>query len=278
VIVGPATQSVTILKPAGGVAPLESTLMLPEVTDPSAWLNGRLWWVDVHERKTTLMFQGLSVPSITYNTSLVDGGQFTSYWDLLGPQWKGRMVATDIRQQGPGGQQAAFLYKHPSIGPAFLERLFTEMGMVLSADQRQMIDWVAQGQYPVGVFLQSDLVAQGAEQGLPLAMVTSDRFKEGGALGPGGGTVNLANEAPHPNAAKVYINWLLSRAGQIAWQEATRQNSLRIDIPKEGLRQLNTPRPGAPYDDGGTEDYQLIGGVHITRIMADLITQAADRR
>src|SRR5262245_66617592 len=44
----------------------------------------------------------------------------------------------------------------------------------------------------------------------------------------------LAN-APHPNASKVFLNWLLSRDGQMAFQKLTKENSLRVDIPKEGI-------------------------------------------
>jgi ABC-type Fe3+ transport system substrate-binding protein len=32
------------------------------------------------------------------------------------------------------------------------------------------------------------------------------------------GTLGIVNKAPHPNAAKVFINWFLSRDGQIALQ------------------------------------------------------------
>jgi ABC-type Fe3+ transport system substrate-binding protein len=52
----------------------------------------------------------------------------------------------------------------------------------------------------------------------------------------------LVNRAPHPNAARVYINWFLSREGQITSQSAEVQNpgesstnSLREDIPKDIL-------------------------------------------
>jgi ABC-type Fe3+ transport system substrate-binding protein len=46
-------------------------------------------------------------------------------------------------------------------------------------------------------------------------------------------------DAPHPNAAKVFLNWLLSREGQITMQKAYvkagvgASNSFRIDIPKD---------------------------------------------
>ncbi len=49
--------------------------------------------------------------------------------------------------------------------------------------------------------------------------------------------ISLVNKAPHPNAARVLINWFLSREGQMAIQKVgpndPGQNSLREDIPKE---------------------------------------------
>ena len=39
----------------------------------------------------------------------------------------------------------------------------------------------------------------------------------------GFGTVSMMDHAPHPNAAKVYINWLLSKAGQTDWGKVLAQ-------------------------------------------------------
>ena len=83
-------------------------------------------------------------------------------------------------------------------------------------------------------------------------------FREGGGLVQQFGTVALLNRAPHPNAAKVFINWLLSRKGQIALQKRTAHaespaDSLRIDIAKDevpfeqkrldGIKYLDTGKP-----------------------------------
>ena len=45
------------------------------------------------------------------------------------------------------------MYRHPDLGPEYLTQLFRDTGIVLSSDQRQLIDWVAQGVYPIGVLL-----------------------------------------------------------------------------------------------------------------------------
>ena len=67
-------------------------------------------------------------------------------------------------------------------------------------------------------------------------------LKEGGTIGGGGSSVlALINRAPHPNAAKVFINWYLSRQGQTVWQnvmnkkEVEASDSMRIDISKDDV-------------------------------------------
>jgi iron(III) transport system substrate-binding protein len=273
VIVGPASQSVLVLKPAGALAPLRPVLQLPEVLDLSAWLENRLWWLDAQEPFTTLGFQGAIFPLLSYNTRSVDPGQFTSYRDLVDPKWKGKIVGSDVRGSGPGSTQIIFIYKHPELGPAFLARLYGDTDITLSNDQRQMIDWLAQGQYHLGLGLNTREIISAQERGLPVSLVRSEQFQESAPIGPGGGTVNLADRAPHPNAARVYINWLLSRDGQLAWQHATKQNSLRTDIAKDGLSPLTVPAVGVKYQDSGTEEFSRSGQNEVNEI----ITRALER-
>jgi iron(III) transport system substrate-binding protein len=249
------SPTVTGMKEAGMLSPLGPALQLPEVLDTKAWLQGQLAWADAAEPRTTLMFQGGVNNVLFYNTSQLDPSQFSSYADLLDPRWRGKIVATDIRQPGPGGVPSRFMYKQSELGPTFFERLFGEQDVQLSSDQRQMIDWLARGQYTLGLLLSDTNVQQAIDQGLPVAAVPSDRFKEGASIGPGYGAVALMDKAPHPNAAKLYINWLLSKDGQTAWQTAIKTPSLRIDISKDGLPSDQMPKPGGNYTNAGVEDF-----------------------
>jgi ABC-type Fe3+ transport system substrate-binding protein len=66
------------------------------------------------------------------------------------------------------------------------------------------------------------------------------------------GAITLVNKAPHPNAAKVFINWYLSRKGQTAMQKdmakfADAPDSLRIDIPKDDVAPNNRRVAGVNY-------------------------------
>jgi len=60
--------------------------------------------------------------------------------------------------------------------------------------------------------------------------------------------ITLVNRAPHPNAAKVFINWFLSRRGQIVYQESHGdRDSLRADIPKDKVPAAQRRIAGRKY-------------------------------
>jgi ABC-type Fe3+ transport system substrate-binding protein len=96
-------------------------------------------------------------------------------------------------------------------------------------------------------------------QGLPVGQTLD--LKEGGTLSSSGGTLSFMNQAPHPNATKVFVNWLLSREGQIHVQKGrkdrprTGSNSLRIDIPKDDVPEVNLRKDGVTYFDGDEERF-----------------------
>jgi ABC-type Fe3+ transport system substrate-binding protein len=110
-----------------------------------------------------------------------------------------------------------------------------------------MIDWLASGKYSVYLMAKDENIDQAVRQGLPIAHLYSQ--KEPGNLTTGSGHISFFKKAPHPNAARVYINWFLSREGQLVWQKYTSANSLRADIPKEmlPLGQAQVPKEGRSY-------------------------------
>ena len=63
-------------------------------------------------------------------------------------------------------------------------------------------------------------------------------------MSPQAGAVALFNRAPHPNAAKVYLNWLLSKEGQTIFARATGYISARLDVPTDHAPQ-RVPIPGS---------------------------------
>ncbi|HLY67296.1 MAG TPA: hypothetical protein VKU60_17290 [Chloroflexota bacterium] len=43
-------------------------------------------------------------------------------------------------------------------------------------------------------------------------------------------SIGLINKAPHPNAARIFLSWLLSREGQSLYAKTLGQNSRRLDV------------------------------------------------
>jgi ABC-type Fe3+ transport system substrate-binding protein len=90
-------------------------------------------------------------------------------------------------------------------------------------------------------------------KGLPVDEFSATGWKDTPVLYSGSnGTLALMNQAPNPNAAKVFINWLLSREGQASYQKIMNTpdliaESMRTDISKDPVPQANRRMPGVKY-------------------------------
>jgi len=216
--------------------PIKPLLVLPEVIDPSGWFEGKHHYNDP-ENRYTFNFEGTPRSGeITFNTKLVQPSEFRSYWDLLEPKWKGKIVTVDPLISGPINAAQLFFYKHPDLGAKFLSKLYGEMGLTVVRADEQLMDWLSLGKFPIG-FGGRD-VDTAMTQGLPVNQFLPGHMKEGSSVTAYNGTLSFFNRAPHPNAAKVAVNWLLSREGQTAWLDYNhktggRYDSLREDIPKD---------------------------------------------
>lgn len=224
-----------VLKPKGLLQPILPILILPEVLSPSAWFKKRLWFADAEE-KYIVFWNGSNTHSAAINTNLVRPKELKSYGDLLNPKWKGKIVSQDPTSIGRARSMAYTLYIRQDLGPNYLRRLYGEMEIALSRDLRQMVDWLAVGKFAIALGGQG--YREAIEIGLPVNEV---QFEGVVATSPTGtDSASFLASASHPHAAKVYLNWLLSREGQTAFQKVTKANSLRTDISKEGIVDTTT--------------------------------------
>jgi iron(III) transport system substrate-binding protein len=247
-----ATTPTTALYPAKALAPIRPALILPDILDPSNWWLGKHHYVDP-EGEYIFMFEGAaSNGNLIYNTNLVKPEDLKSYWDLLDPKWKGKIVAMDPTVAGPASQTMIFYYHSPDLGPQFLKRLFAEANLTLVRDDVRLLDWVAVGKFAIGLFARGTEVIKGEKSGLPIRPFSTVHFKEGAFVSSTGFTLSLLDRAPHPNAAKVFANWFLSREGQTLWldyvaKEALDYDSVREDVPKDKIPVDTRRIPGAKY-------------------------------
>jgi ABC-type Fe3+ transport system substrate-binding protein len=114
-------------------------------------------------------------------------------------------------------------------GEDYVRELLTKQDVTVTGDNRQLVDWVVRGRYPIGVGLTGDVLRQFQAEGLGGNVRTLDEGPK--ALSPGFGGIQLLNRPPDPNAAKLFVNWLLSREAQTRISETVGVNSRRVDVP-----------------------------------------------
>src|SRR5436309_9906655 len=237
-----STTALEAMIPMGAFDPLEPALILPDVKDPKTWRGGAIEFLD--PGKMVLVMTPFHRGTIFYNPKLVNAKEFTSHKDLLNPKWRGKMVVDDPRRAGPGVATFTFFYLHPELGEEFICALGKQQLTILR-DYAQEVDAVGQGRYPVLIGTADFVAISRAKQGIPIAIVDARQLKEGADVSPANGVLALFNKAPHPNAAKVYINWLLSKERQTLFARANGYVSARLDVPTDHAEPWRVPQPGA---------------------------------
>jgi ABC-type Fe3+ transport system substrate-binding protein len=245
----PTSTALQVLRPAGVWDPIRPAIMLPEVKDDAGWDGGfERGFSLVKDRALTYGFVANRGGGVTVNTDLVKE-DIKSFTDLLNPRWKGKLLLPDVRVMGDAfwPMTAARL----NLGDDIVKRLFVEQEPVLSRDTRQMAEFMVRGRYPLGLGINPLLLGQFQRQGLGknlkllhFAEIETINFSS---------TLWLVNRAPHPNAARVFINWLLTREAQVQWAKDVETNSRRVGI-EPGNPQLAVPRGARFYQVDAEEN------------------------
>lgn len=248
-IAGIATM--VVLHKAKVFDPIKNALILPEVTDESKWWRGKHTYGDAERAHVFTFAKSPDYGSIAVNTKLVDPAEFKSYWDFLQPKWKSKIVVQDLRGGGPGSTPLRFMYYNPDLGPKFIRQLYSGMEATLYRDNRLALDWLGSGKYSIAFYVQK--VEEAEIKGVPVQQFKQS-MKEGVGLSSRVGHMALLNRAPHLNAAKVFINWYLSREGQELHQKLQiaahdPADSLRIDIAKNQIPAADRRQDGVRYID-----------------------------
>ena len=228
--IGGSSSLVSGMLDEGILDPLEPWLVLPEVKDPKQWWGGHMW-VDSAKRHA-YMFQAYLTESIWYNADLAKPGELKSYDDFLDPKWKGKIGFLDPRSPGAGDSQWSFIWS--TKGDEFLKKLVAQ-DLFLGRDQRVLAESLAKGRVGVMIGLTHYSFVPFIKAGLPVKSLS--QLKEGTYGTGGSGNLAVIKNPAHPNATKVFVNWLLSREGQELVSKALGQATRRLDVDTKWLRE-----------------------------------------
>ena len=257
----------TILHREKMLDPLKPALRLPEVVDGSKWKIGKLWFSDPEQIYVLRLFNTLGTP-FHINTDKVKPGELRSVQDLLDPKWKGKISVQDPTTPGSGSNHAAALYAQ--FGEEFVRRFYIDQKPAISRDTRQLTDWLARGTYPIALGAEDNEVDRLHEQGLPIVPLETlaDLPRVASA---GFGQVAVLNRAPHPNAARVFANWLASKEGSEIFARAKTAAPLRNDVDESFLPPEIIPRPEVTYFDGNGWEFTTTTKEQVRRRMQELL-------
>ncbi len=236
---GPGTSIGSII-PTGALSPFAPELFHPEVTDESLWRDGHHWYGDLEQKYVFFYIVRSGFGGLGHNTDLVEKTDIVSLWELFDPKWKGKVLTLDPRDPSfelTGDYADRML--NPDLGEEFMRRFLTEIDVTFVRDTRQLVNSLASGEfalvYPMGPARHE--IETASTVGLPVGIMPRPKEEHPSLTGAGSSVISFVERRPHPNAAKLFVNWWLTKETQIAVQDASRFQSMRADIPRDGVRE-----------------------------------------
>jgi iron(III) transport system substrate-binding protein len=242
------------LVPSESVVPFAPLLIHPEVLDKSAWYLGRHWYADKFSQ-FTFIYHATKEDQYEswYNTEKLkdaDIATLKNQADFFDPRWKGKIAGQGMGDPS-GIRQMIDSYFEPDRGQEWVRTYLLNAGITFSDDRRIIETWLVSGRYPLqAVATGTEEYNRLAKKGLPIKQVMLP--KQLGLIRAGGSgcCISVFANAPHSNAAKLFVNWFLSKEGQTLTHTqipAIDRSSLRTDIPLGEVVPEQRRAPGKEY-------------------------------
>jgi len=167
------------------------------------------------------------------NTTLVSREQAPkTYHDLLDQRWRGKMAWNPGSIAGAIGFVGATLMSMGEPrGTDYLKALSAQRIVNIEASSRAILDQVIAGEYPMGLMMFNHHTVISAQKGAPSDWIKLEPVPV--ALD----AVAILKDAPHPNAAKLLVDFLTSEDGQRVLQKADYLPAMpSVPAMKSGLR------------------------------------------
>jgi len=229
--IGGTESAITGLLPEKILEPVEPYFLLPEVKDLTQWWGGHIWADNA--KRYIYAFVAYQTVSLWSNGELYRPAEFKSFDDLLSPKLQGKIGISDPRT--PGSGSSMWSYMNYIKGEEYLRRLVAQK-LFVTRDLRVLADNLARGKIAVTSGIAYSEFLPFIKAGLPVVPLPIP--KEGLYVSGGYGHLMIFKNQPHPNATKVFVNWLLGRDGQEIFSRGMGVGSRRFDVDTKWLKEL----------------------------------------
>ena len=123
----------------------------------------------------------------------------------------------------------------PDRGPKWVQTYLMDAGVTFSDDRRILETWLVGGRFPLKVASSAEEQLHDlAENGIHIKQLHLPMERSVLQASGSGCCISMFDKAPHPNAAKLFVNWFLSKEGQTITHTTIPhldRASLRNDVP-----------------------------------------------
>ncbi len=206
--------------------------ILPEVKEEKYWWAGHVWEDNLKTKRFLYSFiADAGTGGFWHNTAMVKPEEIRSLDDFLNPKWKGKLGLLDPRT--PGSGQSIWSFMWDLKGEGYLRKL-VQQELFISRDQRQLADALAKGKLAIALGVSFYTLEGFIVANLPIKELP--KLKEGAPSSNGSGVIGIVKGPPHPNASRLFVNWLLSKEGQELYVKVMHQSTRRIDVDTKWLQ------------------------------------------
>jgi ABC-type glycerol-3-phosphate transport system substrate-binding protein len=246
---GPNT-GISLIK-AGLLDPLMPEIVLAENKDLADWGGAQDAFFDPEKRYMLSLVIDLTAPA--YNAKLIAPAkaQALGLKLLLEPEVKGKIIWYDPRTEGPGAPFLVLIAK--VLGEESLRRILTIQNPVFATNLNDVATAMVRGRALVGLGSKPrEIMVPFKQAGLDVDVRPLGNTPETAYRTTDGATLAVIKNRPHPNAARLFVNWEMSPRISALMARVTEYPSRRASVPPPDPTYV--PIPGAAYVDAQRDE------------------------
>jgi iron(III) transport system substrate-binding protein len=239
-----------LMSKEGVLDPVADEFVFPDIKDPATWGGWDRVYFDTARKYVFAISATLKSPYFNTARIPLDKVERMGLKVLLDPEYRGKIVWHDPATPG-SGQSFAYILRS-RLGDEGLRKLIVDQRTTFVAGQHEVIEALARETAWIGIGpFATALMKPYHDAGLKVQVRSFGNAPEVNEMSIGGAALYVYNRRPHPNASRVFVNWVLSKEIQHGLAQVMLQDSRRMDlasvseperVPLRGGKYLETQR------------------------------------